>query len=139
MVAVAVLASLTVAGSALAAAAAKPEKGKTYSGTVKRFGTSISFRVSKTGKSVSLQDPGCPVHFLPGRGVNPPRSHSGRVSSNGTFKVNLPLESVNGKAAGHMTVTGTFAQEAKEAGKVTVVIKHLGSCNGFSRYSTRAG
>lgn len=140
VVAVAVLASLTIAGSALAAAAAKPEKGKTYSGTVKRFGTPISFRVSKTGKSVShfrIQD--APFIFCQGGGVNPPRSRSARVSSNGTFKVKLPLKQVDGKPAGHMTVTGKFAKEAKEAGNVTVVIKHVASCNGSSPYSTKAG
>lgn len=140
VVALVVMASLTIAGSALAAVAAKPEKGKTYSGTVERSGTSISFRVSKTGKSVNhFNIQAAPFIFCQGGGVNPPKSRSARVSSNGTFKVKLPLKSVNGKPAGHMSLTGKFAKDGNEAGKVTVVIKHLGSCDGSSAYSTKAG
>jgi hypothetical protein len=58
------MASLTIAGSALAALAAKPEKAKTYSGTVERSGTSISFKLpslltaslgpSRAGRSSSM-------------------------------------------------------------------------------------
>jgi hypothetical protein len=141
-VALAVLAILTVAGTALATVAAKPEKGATYRGTIKRYGTPISFTVSKAGKSVSgfkIRD--APFIFCQGGGLTM-KSRSAAVSTSGTFKATLPLQTSGGKPDGQMTVTGSFANGGKEAGHVTVAIKQVppgSSCNGNSSYSTKAG
>lgn len=136
-----VLASLITVGSAVAALAAKPTKGKTYSGKIERYGTPISFRVSRTGKSVSnFKVKYAPFIFCQGGGVTM-KSRSARVSGNGTFTDALPLYTVGGTPDGHMTVTGTFAKGGKEAGKVTVELKVVlpgSSCNRSSPYSTKA-
>ena len=142
VVALAALAGLTVAGTALAAVAAQPEKGKTYSGTIKRYGTPISFSVSKTGKSVShFKIRGAPFIFCQGGGVIM-RSSSARVSGTGIFNATLPLYTIVGKPDGNMTVSGQFAKGGKEAGKVTVAMNAVlsgSSCNSASAYSTKAG
>jgi hypothetical protein len=140
-VALAVLASLAIAGTALAALAVKPEKGKTYSGTIKRYRTPISFRVSRTGKSVSnFKIKYAPFIFCQGGGVKM-KNRSARVSASGTFMAKLPLYTIGGAPEGQMTVTGKFAKGGKEAGKVTVAMKVVppgSSCNGSSPYSTKA-
>lgn len=142
VVAFAALAGLTIAGTGLAAVAAQPEKGKTYSGTIKRYGTPISFSVSKTGKSVSqFKIKYAPFIFCQGGGVTM-KSRSGLVSGSGTFKATLPLYTIGGKPDGQMTVTGKFAKGGKEAGKVTVAMNAVlsgSSCNSSSAYSTKAG
>ena len=135
------LASLTTAGSAVAALAAKPAKGKTYSGKIERYGTPISFTVSRTGKSVSsFKVKYAPFIFCQGGGVTM-KSRSARVSGDGTFTDELPLYTVGGTPDGHMTVTGTFAKGGKEAGKIRVELKVVlpgSSCNRSSPYSTKA-
>ncbi len=142
VVALAVVAILTIVGSALAATAAKAEKGKTYRGTIKRYGTPISFRVSKTGKRVSnFKIKFAPFIFCQGGGETI-RSGSASVSGNGTFAAKLPIYTLTGTTDGHMTVTGKFAKEGKESGKVTVAMNVVlpgSSCNGSSAYSTKAG
>lgn len=142
VVALAALAGLTVAGTALAAVGVQPEKGKTYSGTIKRFGTPISFSVSKTGKSVShFKIKFAPFIFCQGGGVTM-KSRSARVSGSGIFKATLALETIGGKPDGNMTVSGKFAKGGKETGKVTVAMNAVlpgSSCNGASAYSTKAG
>ena len=136
-----VLASLITAGSAVAALPAKPAKGKTYNGKIERYGTPISFTVSRTGKTVSnFKVKYAPFIFCQGGGVTM-KSRSARVSGNGTFTDELPLYTVGGTPDGHMTVTGTFAKGSKEAGKVTVKLKVVlpgSSCNRSSPYSTKA-
>lgn len=142
VVAVSALAGLTIAGSALAAVAAQPEKGKMYNGTIKRYGTPISFSVSRTGKSVSrFKIKYAPFIFCQGGGITL-KSRSARVSRNGTFEATLPLYTIAGNPDGRMTVTGEFAKGGKEAGKVTVAINAVlpgSSCNSSSAYSTKAG
>lgn len=140
VVAVAAVFTLAITGSALAAVAAKPDKGKNYGGTIKRYGTPISFRVSKTGKSVgSFRIESAPFIFCQGGGVTM-KSRSARVSSDGTFTAKLPLFTVAGTSDGYMTVTGTFAKAGKEAGKVIVAMEAVlpgSSCNGSAPYSTK--
>ena len=143
VLALAVIAILTVAGTALAAPTAKPENGKSYRGAIKRYGTPISFTVSSAGNSVSrFQIKYAPFIFCQGGGLAM-KSRSARVSGNGTFNATLPLYSTtNGKQYGHMTVTGSFAEGGKEAGTVTVAMNNVlpgSSCNGSSSYSTKAG
>jgi hypothetical protein len=142
VVALSALAGLTIAGTALAAVAAQPEKGKTYSGTIKRYGTPISFSVSNTGKSVShFKIRYAPFIFCQGGGVTM-KSGSAGVSGTGTFKATLPLSTIGGNPDGHMTVTGKFAKGGREAGTVTVAMNVVlpgSSCNSSSAYSAKAG
>lgn len=142
VVALAALAGLTIAGTALATVGAQPERGKAYSGTIKRYGTPISFRVSETGKWVShFKIKNAPFIFCQGGGVTM-TSRSARVSGNGTFTATLPLHTIARHLDGHMTVTGEFARGGKEAGRITVAMEAAlpgSSCNGSSAYSTKAG
>ena len=139
VVALAALAGLTIAGPAPAAITGQPQKGRTYSGTIKRYGTPITFSVSKAGTSVShFEIKDAPFIFCQGGGLTM-KSRSARVSGNGTFKATLPLYTIGGKPDGHITVTGRFAKQGKEVGNVTVAMNAVppgSSCNGSSGYST---
>jgi hypothetical protein len=142
VVALAVAAGLAMAATALAVSSAQPEKGKTYSGTIKRYGTPISFKVSKTGKSVGhFKIQAAPFIFCQGGGAVV-KARSAAVSSTGTFKAKLPIKDLNGHSDGHMTVAGRFAQGGKETGQVRVAMKAVApgsTCNGSSSYATKAG
>lgn len=132
------LASLAIAGSALAATAG-PKKGKTYRGTIKRYRTPISFHVAKSGRSVgAFSISYAPFIFCQGGGARV-KNHSVRISSKGTFKAVLAIYTFGGKPFGHMTITGKFGKGGRESGKVIMAMSFGASCNGSSPYFTRAG
>ncbi|MBV9310353.1 MAG: hypothetical protein JOZ73_05950 [Solirubrobacterales bacterium] len=135
--------SLLIVGVAVAA---KPQKGKTYFGQTKqKAAQSISFTVSKNGKSVTnlnapiIQKCTGPVGGFGGIKNKEPKKI--KISSKGTFKVVVKFVAVVGKKSfGKETVTGTFLKGGKEKGKITSkphIEKH---CHGTTvKYSTVAG
>lgn len=144
--ALAALATVAIAGPALAAVTAKPEKGKTYSGSIRRTSTvkiPITFKVSENGKSVShfTMTPKYPTNCS-GGGFPTMKSRSARISRKGTFTAKLPLVSTlppPRKRDGTVTVTGRFGRGGKESGKVKTVVTSSKSCDGRWFYSTKAG
>ena len=133
---------LLVASIALAA---KPKKGKTYIGQTKeKAAQSISFTVSKNGKSVTkLNAPieqKCvgPVGGFGGINVKAPKSI--KITSKGTFKVVVKFVGITGnKKYGKETVTGKFLKGGKEKGTIKSKPKILKNCHGETvKYSTVA-
>lgn len=148
--AITALATVCIAAPVLAAELGKPEKGKTYSGNIRKTEAGvktnipISFKVARTGKSVSKFKFSYPA-YCQGGGFPTMKSRSAPISRQGTFTAKLPLTTVlppAGKPAGHVTVTGKFGSGGKESGKVITDIKNSRfpkTCNGSSPYSTKAG
>ena len=136
------MATVGVAAPALAATAAKPEKGKTYSGNINKSTTKlpISFKVSKTGKSVSkfkLSDG--PPFYCQGGGFAT-KSASAQISAKGSFTANLEIYFIpTKKKMGTLKLTGKFARGGKEKGMAITQGFKIKSCDGKSPYSTKAG
>ncbi|HEX3692848.1 MAG TPA: hypothetical protein VHU13_05835 [Solirubrobacteraceae bacterium] len=130
--------ALVVAAGALAA---KPIKGATYSGTIKRTSNvtyTISFKVSANGKKVSdfRLLSGYPV-YCEGGGFGEVKSASGKVTDKGTFTVKLPIYfAPTHQHQGFVIVTGSFGEHGKESGKVKTDFTKAATCNGTSSYST---
>lgn len=67
------------------------------------------------------------------------KSRPASISSKGTFTAKLPLKNyLDRDSGGHVTVTGRFGRVGHEKGHVITKIRGSASCNGESRYSTRA-
>ena len=139
----AAIASLLVVGIAVAA---KPVKGDTYTGSTKqKFPQTISFKVSKNGKSVtSLNAPivqKCvgPVGGFGGINAKAPKKI--KITSKGTFKAVVKFVAINGsKSFGKETVTGKFLKGGKEKGTIKSKPHILKNCHGTTvKYSTIGG
>lgn len=131
--------------------AAPPKKGKTYVGEIKRvyggkvaYTDEISFKVSASGKQVhdfSLPN-GYPV-YCEGGGFGEAQDATAKITPAGTFTAKLPLYfAPSHQHQGYLMVTGKFGKGGRESGKLTTNFT-LGnfdqSCNGTSKYSTKAG
>ena len=140
--AIAVTALVALTGGAVAALAAKPVSGATYSGKISRTSNvtfPISFKVSANGKRVSsfVFTSSYPV-YCQGGGFGAVQPSSGTISKHGTFKVKLPIYFAPAhEHQGFVIVTGRFAKHGKEHGKVRTDFTHSSSCNGTSSYSSR--
>ncbi|HEX5309114.1 MAG TPA: hypothetical protein VFW38_08560 [Solirubrobacteraceae bacterium] len=124
------------------ALAARPIRGATYSGTIKRahagVADAISFKVSANGKKVSgfTLPNGYPA-YCEGGGFGEAQSASGKVTSKGTFTVKLPIYFAPAhQHQGFVIVTGSFGKHGKESGKVKTDFTKATTCNGTSSYST---
>ncbi len=138
----ALLGTAVFAAPALAAIGTAPEKGKTYSGDVQKTGSPypISFKVSKSGKSVSHFKLEGFVFYCSGGGFpTVEKGKPARVSSTGTFKASLPLVfTPTGKHEGAVVVTGKFGSGGSEKGEVITKFKGNKPCSGKSPYTTTA-
>lgn len=130
-------------GSANAAHAAK---GKTYSGSIKRLAGSnvtfpITFEVSNNGQKVhdfSLPS-GYPV-YCEGGGFGEAQDATAKISSKGTFTAKLPIYFAPAHDhQGFVKVTGKFGKTGHESGKVITEFSSSKTCNGTSKYTTKAG
>jgi hypothetical protein len=124
-----------------AALAAKPIKGATYRGGIKRSSNvtySISFKVSANGKRVgsfSLPN-GYPV-YCQGGGFGQAQAGSGKVSKTGKFTVKLALYfAPTHQHQGFVIITGKFGKHGKESGTVTTDFTTSHVCNGTATYTT---
>lgn len=142
--ALAALVTLAAAVPAIAAVGARPEKGKTYSGVIRRTSTvkePISFKVSRTGRSVKDFKFSYPV-YCQGGGFPGMKSRPATISRKGSFTAKLPLKTIippRGRPDGTVIVTGKFGRHGSEKGEVITKLKHGTTCNGKSSYSTKAG
>ena len=140
--AIALTALVAVTIGPVAALAAKPVSGATYSGKISRASNvtfPISFKVSANGKRVSsfVLASSYPV-YCQGGGFGAVQPASGTISKHGTFKVKLPIYFAPAhQHQGFVIVTGTFAKHGKESGTVRTDFTRSSSCNGTSRYSTK--
>ena len=127
-----VLASAVLLASAAAALGA-PLKGATYAGATVRSKASITLKVSKNGKTVTLNAPYAPLYCEGGGGGGIRRvTRPAAVSNSGSFSGSIAFEStlthqvfarlfLSGKFSGH-TVSGTARSEypkAKQCGGST--------------------
>ncbi len=137
---------LVLGGLLLTAAfafAAKPAKGKTYSGVIRVNATvrdPISFKVSSSGaKVIKFSFPsGYPI-YCQGGGFGIPQTSSARISNRGTFKAKLPIVfTPTHTRQGFLKVSGRFRSHKREKGRVVTDFTHSPSCNGTSKYATRA-
>ena len=137
---------LLLAGLLLTAAvafAAKPAKGKTYSGEIKRSATvqfPISFKASRSGKRVSgFSFPSSYPVYCQGGGFGAPQSRSARISRRGTFEVKLPIVfTPTHQRQGFVRVSGRFLRHKREKGEITTHFDKSPSCNGAAHYSAHA-
>jgi hypothetical protein len=130
-----------------AAPAANPQKGKTYSGTIKQsFSGSqvvnqfpISFTVSKNGKKVgSFKLPSNVPIYCQGGGFGGVSGGSASVSK-GKFKAKLPIVfAPTHEKQGFAIITGAFKSGGRESGSVTTAFTKAKDCNGKSPYTTKA-
>jgi hypothetical protein len=118
-----VLASLVatlLAGTAVALTA-KPVKGATYTGTTVHGRAAISLRVSKSGKTVTVNAPFAPLYCEGGGAGTRQITKAATISKGGSFKGSISYEFapthkitarlfVNGKFSGR-TVKGTARSE----------------------------
>ena len=137
--AAAALASVTMLAGAAVALATAPVKGKSYSGSVTGSSSeAVKFKVNKTGKTVV----GLMVPAAPGcqaSGVTTTSSPSAPVSSKGTFKATIGLQTGGGgypTPAGTETVTGTFLAGGKEKGTITTQGQGSLTCSKTVSYTT---
>ena len=137
------LTSVVFAATCAIAFAAHPKKGAIYSGEISRTKTvklPISFKVSKNGKQVTAFTftSDYPV-YCQGGGFGSPQSRSAKVSRKGTFKVKLPLVfAPTHQDQGNLVITGKFGRHGTESGKLTTDFTTSPTCNGTSKYATRA-
>jgi hypothetical protein len=126
LVAVAAVSAL-VAGAAFAA---KPAKGKTYSGRVTGSPTeTVSFTVSKNGKRVTKLNVPIAIRCAGGfGGIVPKPPKKIKITKKGTFKRAVKVQGVTGKSFGKETVTGKFLKGGKESGTITGKLTGLKSC-----------
>jgi hypothetical protein len=111
--------ALVCAGYALAAA---PVKGGSYTGTEKgRPDSTISFKVSSTGKKLTGLYVSTPFKCSGGcGGVEAGTNGSAKITRKGTFKAKINLVAPGGtKPVGTDTVVGTFLSHGRAKGTVT--------------------
>jgi hypothetical protein len=150
-VSVAVVAALAVGSAVGVASAAKPKslvvKGGSYSGTLAAPRTSITvaFKVSKDGKKITrLRTNDLPFYCSGGGPPVPIKFKNATISKAGTFNstgVQIISSGPNkGKKGATLTLTGRFLRGRQESGKITTTFPASvgGSCNGSSKYSTKA-
>lgn len=132
---------VALVGGAAVALAAKPIKGATYRGGIKRSSNvtySISFKVSANGKRVSSFSlpNGYPV-YCQGGGFGQQQAASGKISKTGKFTVKLPIYfAPSHQHQGFVVITGKFAKHGKESGTVTTDFTTTHVCNGTATYTT---
>lgn len=135
-----------LAALAIGAAAAHPAKGKTYSGSIKRLAGAnvtfpISFEVSANGKKVhdfSLPS-GYPV-YCEGGGFGEAQDATAKITSKGAFTAKLPIYfAPTHQHQGFVKITGKFGKKGHESGKAITEFTTSKTCNGTSKYSTKAG
>ncbi len=143
--AAAAAALVAATGGAAAALAAAPIKAATYKGRLSvaakpwhpKLSVPISFKVSANGRQVGHFAFNYPV-YCQGGGFGDFRSRSGTITKQGTFKVKLPIYSRAAHSRqGFLIVTGSFARQGNESGKVTTDLSFGGACNGTSSYRTK--
>ena len=123
--------------------AAHPTKGKTYSGSIKRVANvtyTITFEVSKNGEKVedfSLPS-GYPV-YCEGGGFGEVQDATAQISSKGTFMAKLPIYfAPTHEHQGFVEITGKFGKKGHESGKAITDFSTSNTCNGTSKYTTKA-
>lgn len=134
---------LSIATGALAS---HPVKGATYSGAIKqKFQGQVvntyplSFQVSSNGKKATkFAVSGTPI-YCQGGGFGTPHSTTAKISSSGTFKVKLPIIfAPTHQNQGNLVLTGKFKPHKVETGTATTKFKKVKSCDGTSKYKTKA-
>jgi hypothetical protein len=127
--------------------AARPKRGKTYSGVItrvvagSRFPFPISFEVSRNGKNVhDFSFPSSYPVYCEGGGFGEAQDTTAKISNKGTFTAKLPLYFAPAhEHQGFVKVTGKFTKKGHESGKVITRFKKATACNGTSNYKTKAG
>jgi hypothetical protein len=135
-------------GVALAARLKSPVvKGGSYVGTLAapRASITVSFKVSKNGKQVTgLKTNNLPFYCSGGGPPVPITLKRATISKAAAFTSTgvqiISSGPKKGQKGATLTITGRFLAGRKESGKVTTKFpKSFGStCNGTSRYSTKA-
>lgn len=133
-------------GSAIADAA-RPVKGVTYSGKIKRvfegkivYTDRISFKVSSNGKEITKFNlpQGYPV-YCQGGGFGSTQNAKAKVSGSGAFKAKLPIYFEPTKDyEGFVNVNGKFGSKKSVSGTVVTDFTKSKTCNGTSKFKGTA-
>jgi hypothetical protein len=141
--AVAVSLALVFTGAALAA---KPKKGKSYSGTLAapRTAVTVSFKVSKSGKKVTaLKINNLPLYCSGGGPPVPITFKNAKISKSGRFKSKghqtISTGPNQGQVGARLKISGRFKSGGAEAGTLKTTYPASASCSGSSTYTTHAG
>jgi hypothetical protein len=135
-----------ICAAAIPALGASAKKGKTYSGQITRIikgyrsTNPISFEVSKNGKKVDdFSFPSFYPVYCEGGGFGEPQAAAAKIK-NGKFTAKLPLYFAPAhEHQGFLKITGKFGKKGHESGKVITDFTKSTSCNGTSKYTTKAG
>jgi hypothetical protein len=131
---------------AAAALAAGPKKGATYAGTTVHGMDSITLKVSKNGKTVTVNAPFAPLYCQGGGGPTRQVTKSAAIAKNGSFSGSIAYESVSthtrstklyfkGRFAGKL-VTGTVRSEFGIGGSPEARAS-LKQCEGSTSFSAK--
>ncbi len=101
--------SVTLATAAIALAAA-PKKGATYAGTMARSGDPLTLKVSRSGKTVTVDELFAPAYCHGGAAVagEQPITKPAPISGSGVFSAVISYESVRHRIASKLYVKGVF-------------------------------
>jgi hypothetical protein len=143
--ATAALVALLAVGSAVAAKQkSHVVKGGSYAGTLvaPRTGITVTFKVSKNGKRVTaLKTNNLPFYCTGGGPPVPIKLKNATISKRGTFASTgtqiISSGPKKGQKGAVLKLTGHFLAGRREAGRITTTFP-ASSCNGSSRYSTKA-
>jgi hypothetical protein len=140
-----VLAVLALVVAATAALAAGPKKGATYSGTIVQGKTTITLKVSASGKAVTVSVPSAPLYCQGGGGPERQITKPAAIAKDGSFKGTITYEfTPTHKNTTKLYFSGKFSGKSvkgsarSEFGLISPEAhKNLAQCNGSASFSAK--
>lgn len=124
---------LILAATTAVGLAAKPEKGKTYTGDTAHEQLSVTVKVSSNGKTATVNIPDAPLYCQGGGGPVQQVTKPAKISSGGSFSGTIGYQ-FEGKIAYKVTFKGKFATKTVVSGSVRSEYKSA-SCNGSTAFT----
>jgi hypothetical protein len=140
-----VLAVLALVVAATAALAAGPKKGATYSGTTVQGKTTITLKVSASGKFVTVSVPSAPLYCQGGGGPERQITKPAAIAKDGSFKGAITYEFIpNHSKPTKLYFSGKFSGKSvtgharSEFGLISLEAhKNLLQCDGSTSFSAK--
>jgi hypothetical protein len=129
--------ALVASAAPAAAAAAGPVKGARYTGLTARGSDTVTLKVARTGRSVSVSIPAAPVFCARPAVVQIQKSTPARISKKGTFKGTIAYEGLftTGVTA-KVYYQGRFNGK-RATGTVRSEFLQVTGCNGSTSFAAK--
>jgi hypothetical protein len=119
------------------ALAAGPVKGATYTGTTAHGNAAISLKVSKSGKSVTVNAPSAPIYCQGGGAGTRQITRAATISPSGSFKGSITYEFVpTHRITAHLRFAGKFSGHAVK-GTARSEFPLAKQCDGSTSFSAK--